>query len=498
MADINIPEKLTFFYSQKARYKVAYGGRGSGKSWGVAMSLVLLALQEKHKILCTRAYQNSILESVHSLLVGAITRLGFQDYFEITKTSIRTKLRGRPDLESEFIFKGLQNNIDEIKSMEGITICWVEEAHGVEANGWDILIPTIRYSGSEIWVTFNPRDITDATYRYFVAEPRPDSIVVKVNYHDNPFFPETALVAEMEYCKQHDYEKYKHVWLGEPKSLSDAQVFRNWKVEAFDDAPIEICYQRKRFFGADFGWNDPNVGIRSYIIENRLYISHEAYQNQILMDEFARLLDAKLPDVRNPRFPFHADSSRPDLINELYKKHGFKNICSVKKTSKTDDPADKMKERNYVKAGIDFLKSFEIIIHPRCVKTIEEFRNYKWKSELDANGENMIILDELETGFDHCLTGDTLVNTSNGTYPIAGLVGKEGKIWSYNEISKELEVAEYRDVRKTGSNLDILELELESGKKIKATPDHLFYTNNGWKRLKDIEPDHDFIIDICI
>jgi len=403
MINVNIPEKLLFFYNQKARYKVALGGRGSGKSWAAAMSLVLLAFQDKHRILCTRAYQNSILESVHSLLVGAIARLGLQDCFEVTKTGIRTKHRGRSDLESEFIFKGLQNNIDEIKSMEGITICWVEEAHAIDAFGWDTLIPTIRYNGSEIWVTFNPRDIGDATYRYFVAEPRPDSIVAKVNYYDNPFFRETALVAEMEYCKQHDYEKYKHVWLGEPKAQSDAVVFKNWKIEAFDDAPIDLIYQKRRFFGADFGWNDPNAALRMYIIENRLYISHEAYKNHILLDEFARLMEDSLPDVKNPRFPLFADSSRPDLINELYRKHGFKNIASVKKTTKTDDPLDKMKDRNYVKAGIDFLKSFEIIVHPRCTNTIEELRNYKWKSELDASGENLIILDELEAGFDHCI-----------------------------------------------------------------------------------------------
>jgi phage terminase large subunit len=403
MINVNFspPEKLFFFYSQKARYKIALGGRGSGKSWAVADCLVLKAVEEKHRILCTRAYQNSILESVHALLVGSINRLGLQAFFEVTKTSIKTKHRGRSDLESEFIFKGLQNNIDEIKSMEGITICWVEEAHSIDAFGWDTLIPTIRYTGSEIWVTFNPRDVNDATYRYFVAEPRPDSIVVKVNYYDNPFFKQTALVAEMEYCKQHDYEKYKHVWLGEPKAQSDALVFKNWKIEAFDDAPIDAVYQKRRFFGVDFGWNDPNVAIRSYIIGNKLYISHEIYKSHILMDEFARLMEDTIPDIRNPRFSIYGDSSRPDLINELYRKYGFRNIASVKKTTKTDDPLDKMKDRNYVKAGVDFLKSFEIIIHPRCKNFIEEARNYKWKSELDASGENLIILDELEAGFDH-------------------------------------------------------------------------------------------------
>jgi len=207
----------------------------------------------------------------------------------------------------------------------------------------------------------------------------------------------------MEYCKQHDYEKYKHVWLGEPKAQSDALVFKNWKIEAFDDAPLDLVYQKRRFFGVDFGWNDPNAAVRCYIIENRLYISHEVSQNHILMDEFSRLLENNLPDIKNPRFSIYGDSSRPDLIRELYRKYNFRNIYSVKKTTKTDDPEDKLKDRNYVKAGIDFLKGFEIIVHPRCVNTIEELRNYKWKTELDANGEDLKIKEELEAGFDHCI-----------------------------------------------------------------------------------------------
>lgn len=400
--DVDIPEKLLFFVEQKARYKVAYGGRGAGKSWAVAMCLVLLAFKEKQKILCTRAYQNSILDSVHSLLVGAINRLGLQASFEVTKTGIKTKHRGSPELESEFIFKGLTNNIDEIKSMEGVTICWVEEAHSIDGEGWKTLIPTIRYEGSEIWITFNPRYATDATYVRFVENPRPNSIVVKVNYYDNKFFDDTELVAEMEYDKQHDYEEYCQTWLGQAKSISDAVVFKGrFKVAVFDDHAIELCYKKKRFFGLDFGYNDPTVAIRCYIIENTLYITDEAYKKQILPQEITALLET-VPDIRDHRFTIYGDSSRPDLINDLYFRHGFKNIKSVKKTTMSQDPLNKQKAKSYVKAGIDFIKKFEIIIHPRCVETIKEFNTYSWKVDQDANGKE-IILDELIDEYNHTI-----------------------------------------------------------------------------------------------
>lgn len=399
---LDIPEKLVFFYNEKARYKVAYGGRGAGKSWAAAICLVLLAFQGRQKILCTRAYQNSILDSVHSLLVGAINRLGLQSSFEITKTGIKTKHRGSPELESEFIFKGLQNNIDEIKSMEGVTICWVEEAHSIDAEGWKTLIPTIRYKGAEIWITFNPKYATDATYVRFVENPRPNSIVAKVNYYDNPFFKGTELVAEMEFDRDNNNEEYRQTWLGEPRALSDAVVFKDlFTIKEFDDHPIELCYKKKRFFGLDFGYNDPTVAIRCYLIDNILYITHEAYKRQILPGEIANLI-GDLPDIKDFRFTIYGDSSRPDLINDLYFKSGFKNVRSVKKSTKNQDNLDKQKAKSYVRAGIDFMKRFKIVIHPRCVETIKEFQNYSWKVEKDANDKEKII-DELIDDWNHCI-----------------------------------------------------------------------------------------------
>ena len=213
--NFELPEKLVFFLSKKARYIVAYGGRGSGKSWTAARCLVLLALQSKVRILCTRQLQTSIKDSVHKLLSDSIQALGLNEFFDITRDAIRCK-----NNDSKFIFKGIQNNINEIKSIEGIDDCWVEEAQSVSTESWEILIPTIRKEGSEIWVTFNPDREEDATYQRFIVNSPPSSLIQLVNYNDNPWFTD-VLRKEMEYCKEVDQGKYEHIWLG--KTVIDTE-----------------------------------------------------------------------------------------------------------------------------------------------------------------------------------------------------------------------------------------------------------------------------------
>ena len=165
--------------------------------------------------------------SCKTLLSDRIATSGLSKYFEITRENIRGK-NG-----SEFLFKGIQNNVQEIKSMEGIDICWVEEAEGVTDESWDILIPTIRKEGSEIWVSFNPNMKTDATYQRFVVNPPDDCVSVKINYDENPFFPE-VLRAEMEFCKKLNYPKYEHIWLGVPNAeagnLFKMDKFKRYKI----------------------------------------------------------------------------------------------------------------------------------------------------------------------------------------------------------------------------------------------------------------------------
>ena len=245
--DIRLPEKGLFFLNKKARYKVAVGGRGSAKSVSMGICAIIKALEGKRRILCTRQYQANIKDSIHKLLSDYIQRLGFAQFFEITKDSIRG-YNG-----SEFIFSGVQNNIAGIKSMEGIDICICEEAQTMSNESWEILIPTIRKEGSEFWIAFNPESEDDPTYQRFVKNPPDNCLTVQMNYTDNPFFPE-VLRQEMEYCKRVDYFKYQHIWEGQPTSQTEALVFKGKFV--VQDFEIPSRYDVDRFFiGVDWGFS---------------------------------------------------------------------------------------------------------------------------------------------------------------------------------------------------------------------------------------------------
>lgn len=215
----SFPETFRKLFTPK-RYKAPYGGRGSAKSWSIAEALILIALEprllfpkaSKIRILCTREIQNSIKESVHKLLSDTIERLKLGHIFIITNSSIICH-NG-----SEFIFMGLLRNVDQIKSTEGINICWVSEAHNVSDESWDLLMPTIRAEDSEIWIDFNPKYEHDATYQRWVVNPPENCISWLVNYTDNPYFPEVLRV-EMEQDKAKDFKLYEQKWLGKPMGM---------------------------------------------------------------------------------------------------------------------------------------------------------------------------------------------------------------------------------------------------------------------------------------
>ena len=207
---IQIPEKLIPIFEGLARYRGAYGGRGSTKSWTFARKLILRSCtQYNFRALCCRELQKSTKDSVHHLLKSQIKMMGLEDQFEIGEKYIRNIWGG------EFMFYGLRSNPDEIKSMEGIDVAWVEEAHAVSEKSWKFLIPTIRKPNSEIWLTFNPDVETDPTYKRFIKNPPPNSKIVKINFSDNPWFGD-PLETEMNHLKAVDYDEYEHVWLGMP------------------------------------------------------------------------------------------------------------------------------------------------------------------------------------------------------------------------------------------------------------------------------------------
>ena len=245
------PAKLSFL-DEPFRYKVAYGGRGSGKSWGFARALLALAIKNKLRILCAREVQRSIKQSVHQLLNDQIQSMGFGQYYEVLENEIRC-VNG-----SQINFTGLANNtVESIKSYEGVDIVWVEEAQTVSKKSWDILIPTIRKPGSEIWVSFNPDLDSDDTYRRFVIDTPDNAKVVKVNWSDNPWFPD-VLNAERLHSKATS-DDYENIWEGECKTAVDGAIYANEIRDAQENGRItNVPYdpELKVHIVMDLGWND--------------------------------------------------------------------------------------------------------------------------------------------------------------------------------------------------------------------------------------------------
>lgn len=251
IAKAEFPVKLEGLF-KKSRYKVLYGGRGGAKSWGIARALLIKGAKDPIRILCAREFQTSIKDSVHKLLCDQIESLGLLSFYEITQTSIR----GRNG--TEFSFVGLKNNVSNIKSYEGVDICWVEEAQTTSRLSWNILIPTIRKEGSEIWISFNPELETDETYQRFVANPPADSITMKVNWYDNPWFPDT-LKLEKDALKQRDEEAYNQVWEGLCRQTVDGAIFAKEMQQAEKDGRIcRVPYDATKPVHAvfDLGWSD--------------------------------------------------------------------------------------------------------------------------------------------------------------------------------------------------------------------------------------------------
>src|SRR6185369_15022252 len=227
---VDIPEVFQDLFEPK-RYKVYYGGRGGAKSWGFADALLIMGTQRPLRILCARELQKSIADSVHKLLSDQIMSLGLEEFYEIQKTTI-IGLNG-----TEFLFNGLKHNATEIKSTEGIDICWVEEAEKVSEASWELLIPTIRKEHSEIWISFNTKQPNDATYKRFVFDAPGNSIVKKVSYKDNPFFPDVLEYERLE-LQRKDPKAYAHVWEGEFDTRYSGAVYAKWIADLKDKGHI--------------------------------------------------------------------------------------------------------------------------------------------------------------------------------------------------------------------------------------------------------------------
>lgn len=340
-----------------ARFKGAWGGRGSGKSWFFAAMLVAECVRRPGtRAVCVREVQRTLAQSSKRLIEDQISKLGVASLFTITDREIKTPGGG------VILFEGMQNHTaDSIKSLEGVRIAWVEEAQTMSERSLTLLRPTIRAPGSELWFSWNPEQPTDPVDALLrCSDPPPDSIVVKACWEDNPWFPE-ALRAELEYDRRRDPDKFSHVWGGGYLQHSEARVFRNWRIADFDLDPAWLLRQ-----GADWGFSvDPSVLVQCSIVGRTLYVAHEAYRVGCEVD-FLPELFRTVPD--SERWPTIADSARPETISYM-QRHGFPKMLPAVKGARS------------LEEGIEFLRSFDIIVHPRCKHTADELQAYSY--ELD-------------------------------------------------------------------------------------------------------------------
>jgi len=338
------------------RYIGAHGGRGSGKSQYFGDRWLRENIAERLDFVCLRETLKSLEFSVKKLLEGKISTYNAGAYFEVQDRRILSTRGGVT------IFEGMQNHTaDSIKSLEGFDRSWFEEAQAASDKSLTLLRPTIRKPGSQLWFSWNPDQATDPIDVLLRGEvPPPDSAVAEVNYMDNPWLPEELRI-ELEYDKKRDPDKFAHVWLGQYRKNSEARVFKNWRVEEFDIQPEWILRQ-----GADWGFSiDPSVLVQCAIVGRTLYVAHEAYRVGCEVD-FLPDLFRTVPDAE--RWPTTADSARPETISYM-QRHGFPKMLAAVKGARS------------LEEGIEFLRSFDIVVHPRCVHTIQELTAYSYDTD---------------------------------------------------------------------------------------------------------------------
>jgi phage terminase large subunit len=367
---LEFPEKFQPLF-QPARYKTFYGGRGSAKSWSFAGALVSKGVNQKLKIVCCREIQKSIGESVKALLENRIEELGLSPFYRITNSEIYCTLTG-----TEFTFHGLKHNIDNIKSLEGADIVWIEEAVNVSPESWKKLIPTVRKDGSEIWISFNPELETDETYKRFVVRPPTNAIVVKVNWQDNPWFPK-VLVQEMEDLRREDEDEYLHVYEGHcVQQLKGAVYAKELRQLTKDERICHVPYSQERAVDVfcDLGFADNT----SLWFAQRIAMQYRilrSYQNNL------HVWDHYLKEIQDSGF----------IIGTIYLPHDAKarqlgTGKSIEELTRAKNFKVRLVPKLSLKDGINAVRTilpncwFDV---EGCADGIQALRHYKYEVKSD-------------------------------------------------------------------------------------------------------------------
>lgn len=391
---LNVSRKFSQLW-KPSRYKGAHGGRGSGKSHGFAEMLVARCIQNPGtRAACLREVQKSLKNSVKLLVEDKIRAMGVSHLFEVLEAEIRTPGGGI------IIFQGMMNHTaDSIKSLEGFDIAWVEEAQGLSQRSLDLLRPTIRKPGSELWFGWNPNKPTDPVDALLRGDNPPiDATVIEMNFSDNPWLPE-ELKADLADDRRRDPDKFQHVWGGNYSLNSEARVFRNWREEEFT-APRDAVFR----FGADWGFaQDPTALVRCFIEGRTLYVDDEAVEVGCEIDETPYLFSGnRKPENWPEREEYNnrgnrrgvagaenglirADSARPETVSYM-KRRGYRITAATKGPGSIED-------------GIGFLKAFDIVVHPRCTNVINELTLFAYKIDQHTGD----VLSELDDKNNHTI-----------------------------------------------------------------------------------------------
>lgn len=455
------------------RFRGGYGSRGSGKTFQFATMTAVVAMYHslmgiKGNILCGREYQNSLADSSMEEIKSAIYAHEMESYFDIGEKYVRTA-----DKRVNYLFSGLNRNVDSLKSKSNIILCWVDEAEPVMENAWAKLIPTVRAKHSEIWVTFNPETEGSATDRRFRGDVKYGRFA-EVQYYDNPWFPEVLEKSRQADQENLDPATYAWIWEGAYRTDSDAQIF-NGKIKIQEFTPGSDW--GGPYFGLDWGFSqDPTAATKCWINGDNMYIEYEAGKIGLELDDTAKYLMERLPGIE--KHVIRADNARPESISHV-KRMGLPRLTAAKKWPGS------------VEDGIAYMRSFKnIVIHPRCKETIRESRLYSYKVDRNSGDVLPTIIDKYNHYLDSCIEEGQMVETSTGMVAIENIrVGdmvltRKGfrKVLYHKLVQHDADIWELKTVNKT----------------LRATRDHLVYCANKDKFVRmDALSYNDSVIITC-
>jgi len=394
-ASLHIPEAFIPLWTGSApglptiEHYAFHGGRGGGKSHNIATPIIAHSCQREERVVCGREFQNSIKDSVKELLEKKIFDMGMSVYFKVLDTELVNTVT-----KSRFSFIGMNRNPASAKSLEGCTMFWAEEANMLSLTSVEIIVPTIRATGSRLIWSWNNRYRDDPVDEMFLgANPPEASYVRQISWRDNPWFQQTRMPSEFRRSKRAKPKRHEHIWEGAYDENPDVAIFDDWEIGKVPVGPKD----RPRF-GMDFGFgSDPNVLIKLYVLEhlNIIYIAEEAIKYKLPNNRLADFMDG-VSEARHYRIT--ADSARPETIDYL-QSEGF-SIYGARKG------------QGSVKNGITFLQGYKLVVSPDCPITLAEIKGYKWDE--DASGKPLPF--PAKNQQDHCIDSIRYAVEEDDTY----------------------------------------------------------------------------------